>query len=229
MDNFDREEAKKQMDFDRYMGLASGFRNKGNYEQAQSMVIEALALFPENLDAREFAADILFARGELEKAAEHYKSLFSEEHPRPSAEEKYGSVVIQIAEGKRQRMLLEQMLENPTQFRKQTANPYLAAVLGAAPGFGHIYAGKLKKGVALFCSAALCWILSYYLSPAIDKTLPIAARTYAFLNAMFSFPAFIFVAASAGIAIYSVIDAAVTVDKERTKQAENAPEVKSDI
>lgn len=219
MSDLDKEHLKKQMDFDRCMSLANGFRAKGDYKQAEQKVIEALALFPENLDAREFAADILFARGELEKAAEHYKNMFSPENPRPSAEEKYGKVVIQIAEAKRQRMLLEQMLENPAKFRKQTANPYLAAVLSLAPGFGHIYAGKLKKGMTLCCSAVFCWILTYLLAPPVDHNLEgIAAQTYAFVNSVLSSPAFIFIAASIGIGIYSVIDSAITVDKERSKQ-----------
>lgn len=216
----DKHILKQQVDFDRYMSLANGFRAKGDYRQAEEMLIQALSLFPDNLDAREFAADVLMARGEVEKAAEHYRSLFSEENPRASAEEKYARAVIEIAEAKRQRMLLDQMLEDPKKFRKQTANPYLAAALSIAPGFGHIYSGRLKKGVTLFCVALFCWIMMYILIPAPDLTAGIQVRATHFFNSLLSFPTFIFVAGSLGIGVYAIFDASFTVDRERRKQAQ---------
>lgn len=220
MAELNKEQLKKQMEFDRNMNLANGFRSKGDYSLAEEMVINALSLFPENLDAREFAADILMARGELDKAAEHYKSLFTVEDPRPSAEEKYAVAIVQIAEAKRQRSLLDQMLANPAKFRKQTANPYIAFVMSmAAPGFGQIYAGKLRKGITLFCVALFCWLVIYLLTPNIDQSLSIPARAYAFVNGLLAFPAFIFVAAAIGIGVYASIDAAFSTDKERRKQA----------
>jgi|GEM_PF-856855 len=218
MADIDKEQLKKQMEFDRNMSLANGFRSKGDYKQAEEMVISALSLFPENLNAREFAADILMARGELDKAAEHYKSLFTPEAPRPSAEEKYARAIVQIAEAKRQRTLLDQMLENPAKFRRQTANPYLAALLSIAPGFGHIYAGKFRKGVTLFCIALFCWLMIYLLTPTVDQSLYLQNRASNFITGLFAFPTILFVLTSGVVGVYSVFDAAFTTDKERRKQ-----------
>jgi len=218
MADINKEELKKQMEFDRNMNLANGFRSKGDYKQAEEMLISALSLFPENMDAREFAADILMARGELEKAADHYKSLFTTENPRPSAEEKYARAIVQIAEAKRQRTLLDQMLENPAKFRNQTANPYLAALLSIAPGFGHIYAGKFKKGVTLFCVALFCWLMIYLLTPTVDQSLGLQTRASNFINGLFAFPTILFVLTAGVVGVYSIFDAAFTTDKERRKQ-----------
>ena len=107
------------------------------------------------MDAREFAADLLFARGEIVKASKHYKSLFSKEAPRASAEEKYAKAIIQISEGKRQLDLIAHYKENPRKTFTPKRNPIIAAALSMAPGFGQVYNGTDDKRYCLICSVCI--------------------------------------------------------------------------
>ena len=50
---------------------------------------------------------MLFANGKIEEAAREYKSIFTEDPTRVSAEEKFAKATLQIAEGVRQQNLLE--------------------------------------------------------------------------------------------------------------------------
>lgn len=219
--NLDKEQLKKQVELERMLNLAKGFRSRGDYGQAEELITKALQLAPNNLDVREFAADILFARGELEKAAEHYKELFTPEKPRPSAEEKYAKAIIEIAEGKRQRELLNKMLENPRQFRHGGMNPYVAAMISIAPGFGHIYAGLFKKGLSLFLGSVLCWTMVFLTMPPTDITRNAQQRAVGFALGLGNFPTVIFVLIALGIGVYSIIDAVSVLEKRKKKEMAN--------
>jgi tetratricopeptide (TPR) repeat protein len=211
MSRLDPEAIRKQVEFDRLTTAANVYRVKGDYARAAEAIAGAIDLFPDNLDSREFAADILAATGEIEKAAEHYRSLYSKQYPRISAEEKYAKLIVQIAENKRQQQQLLDQLENPAKFRPLGQNPYIAAAISIAPGFGHIYGGQFKKGAALFIGAFTCWMLFYLLCPK----GPMKSADF-FQN--LSIPAIVCALAAAFIQIYAFIDAAVSVDKLRRKQ-----------
>ena len=173
------DDVRKQAEYERLMHLAHVNRMRGDYAQAAVQIKQALELRPDDLDAREFAADILFARGELEKAAEHYKAIHEADPSRASAEEKFAKATLQIAEGKRQKDLLRMMIEDPTAFRSQyqppPRRPVVAAILSGIPGLGHVYCGQLVKGIVIFAGSALCWLLFFALARMSAIFLPTSA------------------------------------------------------
>ena len=142
------------------MSMAHVHRMRGDYAQAAEAIRLALHVKPEDADAREFAADILAARGQLEQAGEIYKALHEADPARASAEEKFARITIQLAEGKRQQSLLRDMAENPDKYRKHThlPNPLIAAVASIVPGFGQIYCGQFVKGAAFFVGVTCAWL-----------------------------------------------------------------------
>ena len=142
------------------MSMARVQRMRGDYVQAAEAVRLALHVKPEDAEAREFAADILAARGELEKAGEVYKALHEADPAWVSAEQKYARVTLQIAEGKRQQFLLRDMAENPDKYRKPThaPSPLIAALVSTIPGFGQIYCGQFVKGAGFFLGITCAWL-----------------------------------------------------------------------
>ncbi len=156
----DLEDVRKQVEFDRQMSMARVHRMRGDYVQAAEAIRLALRVKPEDADAQEFAADILAARGELEKAGEVYKALHEADPARASAEEKFARVTLQIAEGKRQQFLLRDMAENPDKYRKPThaPSPLIAALVSTVPGLGQIYCGQFVKGAGFFLGIMCAWL-----------------------------------------------------------------------
>ncbi len=115
---------------------------------------------PDNLDAREFAADMIYAHGDVQKASEHYKAILETEPGRASVEAKYAKAILELAEADRQRALVQEMLDNP--LKRPYAPPRnstIAALLSIAPGFGHVYSGHYVRGAGLFVGWVLAWML----------------------------------------------------------------------
>lgn len=174
--------------FDRLMTAASVHRRRGDYAEATEAIKQALQIFPDDLDAREFAADMIQAHGDLQKAADHYKAILEIEPKRASTETKYAKAILEIAEGKRQRELVQYMLKNPTQTRVRRRNPAVAALLSIAPGFGHIYCGLYAVGAALFGVWILSWMLFFWtlgdsVGVQITKKLTAASTAFACIAA----------------------------------------------
>lgn len=141
------------------MTAARVYRRRDDYAAATEAVRQALQILPNDLDAREFAADMIYAHGDLQKAIDYYKAILETDPKRASAETKYAKVVLELAEEHRQRELVQQMLENPAKSQVMRKNPAVAALLSIAPGFGHIYCGLYAVGIALFCGWMLAWML----------------------------------------------------------------------
>ncbi len=155
------DDIRRQAEFDRQMGFARINRMRGDYSKAAESVRLALQVKPDDAEAIEFAADILAARGELQKASDIYKSLFEKDPACASAEQKFAKLTIQIAEGIRQQALLKEMADNPAKFHKAAGlpNPAVAALLSLVPGFGHIYCRQTTKGIVIFLSTMIAWFL----------------------------------------------------------------------
>lgn len=202
-------------EFDRLITAAHVHRRRGDYAEADQAVKQALNLCPTNIDAREFAADILFARGQLEEALEAYKSICAEDPSRASAEEKYAKVILQISEGKRQRELLQDMLENPDKYRKPARSPIIAAILSAAPGFGQIYNGEFVKGAIFFTATMISWFFFYLLRPDVSGYRP-EQRANEFMQNL-SPLAVIFALAAVFLHVYAFVDAPVFAGKQKEK------------
>lgn len=224
----DPNEVRRKEEFEYHLRAARIHRTRGDYAAAQSEIDRALQIRPDDAEAREFAADILFARGEWEQAAQAYKEIYEQDHSRTSAEEKYARVTVQLAEGTRQRELLKEMLEHPSRFRLPARSPLVAAILSGIPGLGHVYVGQFIKGVALFLAATICWLLFYALAPSLSDTVYLADRireswttsyriTYFAKN--LSAPAVLFLCLAVFTHVYAFVDAAVLAGKTREQSS----------
>lgn len=199
------DEVSKRTEFDRLMTAANVFRRRGDYGQATASVKQALQLFPDNLDAQEFAADMIYAHGDVEKASEYYKAILEADVLRVSAEEKYAKAILDLAEGKRQQGLLKERLENPEKYRSQhTRKPTIAALLSIAPGFGQIYCGHYYKGMGLFGGWVLAWLFFFAtLNPSVGVQ---ATQKLSAASLMFG-------CVAAALHIYSIVSAAGEAEK----------------
>jgi len=203
----DSGEAGKKAEFDRLMTAATVYRRRGDYAHATISVKQALALFPDSIDAREFAADMLYAHGDVKRASEHYKAILEAEPGRASAEAKYAKAILELAEADRQRELVKEMLENPA---KRPAipprNPTVAALLSIAPGFGHIYCGQYLMGVGLFAGWVLAWLLFF---ATLDSSAGVSVVK------KLTAPAAAFGCLAAAVHIYSIIGSAREAEKSK--------------
>ena len=211
----DPSQQKKQAEFERILTAAHVHRRRGDYSRAEELVTQALDIDASNLEAREFAADLLCARGKLEEAAECYKSILAEDKTVASAEEKYAKAILQIAEGRRQKDLLQDMLDNPSRSRGPKRNPVIAGVLSIAPGFGQIYCGQIVKGIVLFCAAMLCWMLFYAAAPPVAANIDPQDRITEFMTNLSALPVLLGCIA-VFIHVYAFVDAPVTASKMRS-------------
>ncbi|MDH7600746.1 MAG: tetratricopeptide repeat protein [Armatimonadota bacterium] len=209
----DAEAVRKQAEFERLFLAARVCRMRGDYQQAQALINQALQLQPENLDAREFAADILFARGELEKALEEYKSILQVDRSRASAEEKYAKIVVELAEAKRQKELLKKAIENPQLFKSSYSlpprSPLVAAVLSGIPGLGHVYCGQYTKGVLLFLSVTISWLIFLTVRPNVSGSPDPIARFVQNLNVTAVF----FLCLALTLHLYALLDASLAAER----------------
>jgi tetratricopeptide (TPR) repeat protein len=211
---------RKQAEFDRLMNLARINRMRGEYKLAGDSVELALEVIPDDPEAREFAADILYATGKWQEAADAYKAIYEQDPSRTTAEEKYAKVLLQLAEGKRQQDLLKDLLENPQSAQHvPDRSPAVAAVLSGIPGFGHVYCGQVVKGVVIMAITALSWLLFFLIRPHI--TMPegytIAQRASA-LYGQTDPAAIVFMLIAIGMQVYAIVDAAVTADKLNSRK-----------
>jgi tetratricopeptide (TPR) repeat protein len=199
-------DATKKAEFDRLLTAATVFRRRGDYVQATQTIKQALAISPDDITAREFAADMLYAHGDLELAAEHYKSILEAEPGRPSAEEKYAKAILELAEGQRQRELIQLMVENPGKFRPiQQKNSALAVLLTIAPGLGHMYCGQYVQGIVIF----VVWVLAcVFFAFSLDTAASAIQRV--------TTTSVIFACLAGSIHIYALLGAAQAADKTRS-------------
>ncbi len=209
----DPETVRRQIEFERLFRAAHVCRMRGDYQQAQLLINEALQLQPENLDAREFAADILFARGELEKALEEYKSILQADRSRASAEEKFAKITVELAEARRQRELLKQAIENPELFRSfyklPPRSPFVAAFLSAIPGLGHVYCGQYGKGIAIFLGVIISWLIFLTVRPNVSGSPDPITRFVQNLNVTAVF----FLCLAFALHLYAVLDASLAAER----------------
>lgn len=216
------DDIKKQAEFDRHITAARVHRMRGDYKQAEQAINQALELNPSDIGALEFAADMLFVRGELEKAADEYKRLFEQDKSRTSLEAKFAKSKLLIAEGKRQQHLLKEMLDNPAKYRVSARSPLLAAIISVAPGFGQIYCGQLVRGIVLFVATMLSWLLFQALTPEVAD-IRMQDRMTSFTRNMDPL-AIIFACMAVAIHVYAFVDAAILAGKSRENKQTHSSE-----
>lgn len=211
----DLDQAGKKAEFDRLMTAATVYRRRDDYAQATQAIKQALAVCPENIDAREFAADMIYAHGDVKKASEHYKAILQIEPTRASAEAKYARAILELAEADRQRDLVRMMIENPGKFRalQQPKNPTVAVLFSMAPGFGHIYCGLYVTGIALFCGWLIsCLLFLFTLNPSAQFTQRVSTT-----SALFG-------CIAVALHIYSLLSAAQQAEKTKSGKSPSEPQ-----
>ncbi len=209
-------DATAKAEFDRLMTAASVHRRRGDYAAATQSIKQALEMNPHDVEAREFAADMIYAHGDIEKAAEHYKAILQIEPKRASAEEKYARAVIEISEAERQKDLVKLMLENPGKYRTMNAkNSTIAVLFSMAPGFGHIYCGQYTVGIGIFVAWMVsCLLFLFTLNPGENVTQKMTMTSA------------VFGCVAASLHIYALLSAAQQAEKTRTKDGQTPPEPK---
>ncbi|MGC8863604.1 MAG: tetratricopeptide repeat protein [Armatimonadota bacterium] len=209
----DPEDVRKQAEFERLFRAARINRKRGDYREAEQLIHRALEIKPDDLEAREFAADILYARGEIEKAAQEYKAIFEAEPSRASAEEKFARATIEIAEAKRQKDLLRLMIENPQAFRATyelpPRSPLMASILSGLPGLGHVYCGQVVRGIVIFLIVTFSWLLFFALRPSVGASSNPIERFVQELDVW----AIIFLCVAVFTHVYAIVDAAVAAER----------------
>jgi tetratricopeptide (TPR) repeat protein len=209
----DPEDVRKQAEFERLLRTAHLNRTRGDYQEAERLIRLALEIRPADSEAREFAADLLYARGKVEEAAREYKSIFEADPSRTSAEEKFAKATVEIAEAKRQRDLLRLMVENPEAFRAASElpprSPFYAALLSGIPGLGHVYCGRVVRGVVFFLTVTLSWFLFLTLRTNVAGSADPIVRFVQELDVW----AVLFLCLAVFAHMYAFVDAAVIAEK----------------
>lgn len=162
---------KRAVEIDRLLSRANVHRSRGELIEAEDALREALTLDENRLDVREFLADMLYARGQLEAAAAEYKSVLAVEPGLVTAQTKYAKTVLEIGDREYEKKLAQEMLENPEKHAPPPKHPLAAFALSLlAPGVGQMYNGEfLKGGIILGVFAFMLLLLA--LAPIEFKNL----------------------------------------------------------
>lgn len=141
------EDVKRSAEIDRLMSRANVHRMRGEYIEVEDLCKQIIELDENNADARELMADMLFARGQLQPAADEYKKLLEYHPDRVSAETKYAKVILEMGENEHEKQIAQEMLENPGKYKEPQSHPLLAFIFSAVvPGVGQLYNREMIKG-----------------------------------------------------------------------------------
>jgi tetratricopeptide (TPR) repeat protein len=217
MASLNAEQIREQVEFDRLMVAARAQKMRGDLVEAEKALLKALAMRFDDLNARELAADILYDRGEFEKAAKHYKSLYSPERPRPSAESGFARCVLKMAEIAQQREALLNPMDSPISFVPERRTPIVAAMLSIAPGLGQVYCGQFIKGLLLFAAWLFFLLLVYASQP---RSVGSAANT----RLVFGTAGIMFICLAVFVHAYAIVDAVMTAEKTVRRVAKKKEE-----
>jgi len=144
------EDIKLAAEIDRLLSHSNVHRLRGEFIEAEDALREALSLDESRVDIHEMLADMLFARGQLDAAAEEYKKILEAHPDRVSAETKYAKVVLEKGEHEYEKRIAQEMIDNPGKYSSPPQHPLAAFLLSAAaPGAGQIYNGERVKGLII--------------------------------------------------------------------------------
>ncbi|MFQ3548357.1 MAG: hypothetical protein SNJ70_01230 [Armatimonadota bacterium] len=201
---------KKKAELDSLIRSAYINKQRSNYDLASLDIEKALEIDPNNLEAQEFAADLLVAKWHLKEARDIYKAIIEKDPSRVTAEEKYAKIVLMIAEGERQRELLKEKILHPQKRQEIKRNTSIAFLLSVAPGFGHVYLNNFKKGAMIFCAAMLFWLFFSLLRPAMPTAIQMSAQAKAlYFTQNMSAATVMFLCLAVFTHIYAIVDIAV--------------------
>ena len=140
---------KNKIKFNEYLKMSqAAFVNK-NYEMSAENIKKALEIFPNNLDAREIAADILWVKGNVSTASLEYKFIFDSDNTRIKVEEKYAKTILSLYNEKQKIQSIEDLLNNKEKGNKKTSagKIFLSALI---PGLSAMLDEHFIKGIMIF-------------------------------------------------------------------------------
>ncbi len=213
-------------EIDKLLSRGNIHRMRGDILEAEDSFRQALAVDESRDDIRELIADMLYARGQLDKAAQDYRSLMEKRPGNVPIETKYAKVVLEIGERNFERQMAEGLIMNPSRFSERPQRPVASMLLSiTAPGAGQLYNGEILKGMILLGVFFLS-IVALALSPTDCKNMLL------YLGAMIN-PHEGILPPVSGIAllftvllvidwIYAMIDAPISADKLRNRPGQSA-------
>ena len=195
-----QEKFKQKNKFNEYMNMSRASYIKKDYESARNHIAEALKIFPSDLDARELAADILWALGKTSLASNEYKAIYDKDNTRIIAEKKYAKTVLALYDKKLKEQSIENLLSDKKKENKQQTgmSSYILALI--LPGLPQILSGKTVKGIIIL---TIYMLLSVITLATINVEDIFQDRMFSDLKIWFLFI----------IIIYGLIDIAVTSRK----------------
>lgn len=218
MNVHNQDDIRRKAEIDRLMSLANLQRLRGEFIPAEDSCKGVLELDPDNLQAQELQADLLYDRGKLDDAVQAYKEILAKDPRRISVEQKYARTVLEIGEREHLKFVTQDMIDNPEKYARPERSSGISILLSAvAPGFGHIYIGSYVKGLIILLSFVFSWIIVAF-APGTDifaKQVgdyvrnPRLGINYDFLNPL----AILFMGVGVFTYIYALIDAAVLAGK----------------
>jgi len=140
---------KNKIKFNEYLKMSqAAFANK-NYDISAENIKKALEIFPDNLDAREIAADILWIKGNVSSASLEYKSIFDSDNTRIKVEEKYAKTVLSLYDKKQKIQSMEDLLNKKEKINNKTSTGkvFLSAII---PGLSAMLDENFVKGIIIF-------------------------------------------------------------------------------
>lgn len=195
-----QEKFKQKNKFNEYMNMSRASYIKKDYESARNHIAEALKIFPSDLDARELAADILWALGKTSLASSEYKAIYDKDNTRIIAEKKYAKTVLALYDKKLKEQSIDNLLSGKKKENKQhmSVSNYITALI--LPGLPQILSGETIKGIIILTIYILLTVITL-------ATINIKQITP---NTMFNDPKTwcLFI-----IIIYGLIDIAITSKK----------------
>ncbi|MEI6914722.1 MAG: tetratricopeptide repeat protein [Armatimonadota bacterium] len=205
------------------------FIRRGDWESAESSVLTAVEMSPDDAVVQELLGDVLLGRGERTRAAEAYKRAVEINPGAAEAEIKYARIILGLSEEARLESAKASALEQPVQ---PGAKPSPIVGLLASmfwPGLGQFYNGDYTKAKLLagaYGVIMLLLLLTGQLSSLASVFVTLMAPTKAAQNASASISLLaVFLWGGAAAAwLYAIIDAPVQAGKSKKTKASDYSE-----
>lgn len=132
------------------LGRATLARARGRYEQALTLVQEAINLSDANAEAHELKGDLLLAQNRGAGAMTSFRRALELHPDRAVLEDKIARAALQTASVQQTLERSQALLEGRAQRAVPKRNPGYAALLSLiAPGLGQLYNGEILKALVL--------------------------------------------------------------------------------
>ncbi len=147
--NLESELDPKRDEVERLLRQAHIAQMRGNKEEAQSLLQQALEILPDNPDVWEVLGDYRKSAGDIQGAHDAYKRAHELASQNASIERKYAEMVLALTRQQEQYQRWERLLEGKeaSDTLLSRRNPGLAFLLSLLmPGVGQLYNGQFVKG-----------------------------------------------------------------------------------